>query len=80
MPILPMMPKEDDMVEFKECVMYYVLCMKTYNLNPAHYFNALGFSFDFMLKYTEIKLELLTDYDMLLMFENDITDGLTQVV
>jgi hypothetical protein len=45
------------------------ICMKTYNLDPAHYYTAPGFSFDCMLKYTEMKLELLTDYDMLLMFE-----------
>jgi hypothetical protein len=31
-----------------------------------------------MLKYTEMKLELLTDYDMLLMFEKGIRGGLTQ--
>jgi hypothetical protein len=45
------------------------ICMKTYNLDPAHYYTAPGFSFDCMLKYTEMKLELLTDYDMLLMVE-----------
>jgi hypothetical protein len=54
------------------------ICMKTYNLDPAHYYTAPGFSFDCMLKYTEMKLELLTDYDMLLMFEKGIRGGLTQ--
>ena len=45
------------------------LCMKTYNLDPAFYYTAPGFSFDSMLKYTSIKLGLLNDYDMLLFIE-----------
>ncbi|KAL4100902.1 hypothetical protein QTP88_020927 [Uroleucon formosanum] len=53
------------------------LCLNTYNLDPAYYFTAPGFSFDAMLKYS-IKLELLSDYEMLLMFENGIRGGLTQ--
>ncbi|KAL4090133.1 hypothetical protein QTP88_025032 [Uroleucon formosanum] len=54
------------------------VCMKTYNLDPAFYFTAPGLSFHAMLKYTRKKLELLTDYDMLLMFENCIRGGLVQ--
>jgi hypothetical protein len=46
------------------------LCMKTYNLDAAHYFTATGLSFDAMLKFTGQKIQLLDDYDMLLMFEN----------
>jgi len=46
------------------------LCMKTYNLDAAHYFTAPGLSFDAMLKFTGQKLQLLDEYDMLLMFEN----------
>lgn len=46
------------------------VCMKAYNLDPAHYFTAPGLSFDAMLKFTGQKLQLLDDYDMLLMFEN----------
>ncbi|KAL4091146.1 hypothetical protein QTP88_025883 [Uroleucon formosanum] len=53
-------------------------CMKAYNLDPAHYFTAPGLSFDAMLKYTGQKLQLLDDYDMLLMFENGIRGGLVQ--
>ncbi|CAI6349661.1 unnamed protein product [Macrosiphum euphorbiae] len=54
------------------------LCMKTYNLDAAHYFTAPGLSFDAMLKFTGQKLQLLHDYDMLLMFENGIRGGLVQ--
>lgn len=45
------------------------ICIETYNLDPAFYYTAPGFSFDCMLKYTDMKLELLSDYEMLLMFE-----------
>ncbi|XP_060865346.1 uncharacterized protein LOC132941347 [Metopolophium dirhodum] len=54
------------------------LCLNTYHLDPAYYYTAPGFSFDAMLKYTAIKLELLSDYEMLLMFEDGIRGGLTQ--
>ncbi|XP_050063297.1 uncharacterized protein LOC126552630 [Aphis gossypii] len=54
------------------------VCMSTYNLDAAHYYTAPGLSFDAMLKYTGQKLELLSDYDMLLMFENGIRGGLVQ--
>ena len=46
------------------------VCIKTYNLDAAYYFTAPGLSFDAMLKFTGKKLELLSDYDMLLMYEN----------
>ncbi|XP_025421129.1 uncharacterized protein LOC112691190 [Sipha flava] len=55
-----------------------VICISTYKLDPAHYFTAPGFSFDCMLKYTSIKLDLLSDYDMLLLIEKGIRGGLTQ--
>lgn len=54
------------------------MCILTYNLDPVFYYTAPGFSFDCMLKYTNIKLELLTDYDIHLFFENAIRGGLTQ--
>ncbi|KAL4153747.1 hypothetical protein QTP88_001580 [Uroleucon formosanum] len=56
------------------------LCMKTYNLDPAFYYTAPSFSFDSMLKYTSIKLGLLTDYDMLLYIEKGIRGGLVQAI
>ena len=45
------------------------ICLQTYRLDPAFYYTAPGFSFDCMLKCTSIKLELLSDYDMILMIE-----------
>lgn len=46
------------------------VCVRAYNLDAAHYFTAPGLSFDAMLKFTGQKLQLLHDYDKLLMFEN----------
>ncbi|XP_060876104.1 uncharacterized protein LOC132949299 [Metopolophium dirhodum] len=54
------------------------VCMRAYNLDHAHYYTAPGLSFDAMLKFTGQKLQLLHDYDMLLMFENGIRGGLVQ--
>jgi len=42
----------------------------TDHLDPAYYFATQAFSFDAMLKYTRVKLKLLSDYEMLLMFED----------
>ena len=39
-------------------------CLQYYKLDPCHYFTSPGLSWDFMLKMTNIKLELMTDIDM----------------
>ncbi|KAL4111836.1 hypothetical protein QTP88_015719 [Uroleucon formosanum] len=54
------------------------ICLKTYSLDADFYYTAPGLSFDACLKYTSIKLELLADYDMLLMCEKGIRGGITQ--
>ncbi|CAH0555862.1 unnamed protein product [Brassicogethes aeneus] len=54
-------------------------CIKTYDLDPAHYFTLPGFTWDAMLKYTKQELELLTDLDMFLFVEKGIRGGLSQV-
>ena len=48
------------------------ICIKNYNLDPAHYYTAPGLACDAALKVTELELELLSDMDMLLMVEKDI--------
>ena len=45
------------------------VCLQHYKLDPAWYYSAPGLSWDAMLKLTGIDLELLSDYDMLLMVE-----------
>ena len=37
--------------------------LSTYGLNPAHYFTLPGFSWDALLKTTDIELQLFTDID-----------------
>ena len=48
------------------------ICIKNYELDPAHYYTAPGLAWDAALKITNVKLELLLDIDMLLMVEQGI--------
>ena len=48
------------------------ICIKNYNLDPAHYYTAPGLAWDAALKITKVELELLSDIDMLLMVEKGI--------
>ena len=47
-------------------------CIEIYGLNPAHFFSAPGLLWQACLKKTGVKLELLTDNDMLIMQEEGI--------
>ena len=55
------------------------VCLNNYKLDPAWYLTAPGLSWDAMLKVTEIKLELLTDPDMLMMVENGTRGGVSMI-
>ena len=55
-------------------------CLKHYKLDPAHFYTSPGLAWKACLKCTGIKLELLTDLDMLLMFEWEIRGGITRAV
>ena len=55
-------------------------CIKVYELDPAHFLSAPGLASQACLKKTELKLELLTDVDMLLMVEKGIRGGICHVV
>ena len=52
------------------------MCIKEYDLDPAHFLSLLGLAWQACLKKTNIELELLTDYDMLLMVEEGIRGGI----
>ena len=54
--------------------------MDNYGLDPAHFYTAPGLAWRVCLKKTGIRLELLLDPDMLLMFERGIRGGITQSV
>ena len=53
------------------------LCLKIYGLDPVYYFTAPGLAWDACLKITDIDLELLSNLNMLLMFEKGIRGGIS---
>ena len=54
-------------------------CLKYYHLDPAHYYTSPGLAWDACLKTTGQQLQLLHDYDMLMMFERGIRGGITHI-
>ena len=52
-------------------------CLKHYKLDPCHYYTAPGLAWDACLEETKQKLQLLKDYDMLMMFERGIRGGIS---
>ncbi|XP_071055733.1 uncharacterized protein [Onthophagus taurus] len=54
------------------------VCFKTYDLDPAHCYTAPGLFWDAMLKFTKIKLELLTDIDQVHFIKKGIRGGISQ--
>ena len=52
------------------------MCLKEYELDPVHFLSLPGLAWQACLKKTNIELELLTDYDMLLMVEKGIRGGI----
>ena len=55
-------------------------CTEIYELDPAHFLSAPGLAWQAYIKKTKIKLELLTDIDMLLMVEKGIRSGICQAI
>lgn len=53
-------------------------CIKLYELDPAHYFTLPGYSWDCMLKYTGVRIELLTNIDQLMFVERGLRGGISQ--
>ena len=52
------------------------MCLQEYELDPAHFLSLPGLAWQACLKKTNIELEILTDYDMLLMVEKGIRGGI----
>ena len=57
-----------------------IMCLKEYELDFAHYLSAHGLAWQACLKKTGIKLELLTDLDMLLVIGKGIRGGITHEI
>ena len=54
-------------------------CMKADGLDPAHYYTLPGFSWASLLKYTDVRLEQLTDIDMYIACEEGLRGGVCAV-
>ena len=54
--------------------------LKNHDIDPASCYSAPGLTWQCGLKHINIKLYLLTDYEMLLMFENGIRGGYSGVL
>ena len=55
-------------------------CIKHYELDPVNFYTSPGLAWEACLKKMGIRLELLTNPDMLLMFERGIRGGITQSI
>ena len=56
------------------------ICLKIYHLDPVKFLSVPGLAWQAALKKTEVKLELLTDIDMLLMVEKEIRGGVCHAI
>ena len=55
-------------------------CLENYELDPAHFVSLPGLAWQACLKKTNVELELLADYDMLLMVEEGIRGGICHAI
>ena len=56
------------------------MCLEIYELDPTYFVSAPGLAWKTCLKKTEVKLELITGYDMLLMIGKGIRGMLKQII
>ena len=57
-----------------------IMSLKIYELDPVKFISAPGLAWQAALKKTEVKLDLLTDIDMLLMVEKGIKGGICHAI
>ena len=55
-------------------------CLEVYESDPAHFLSSPRLAWQACLKKPNIKLELLTDYDMLLMLDQGIRGGICHLI
>ena len=56
------------------------VCLKEYKLDPAYFCTTPGLALEACLKMSWVRLELLADIDMVLMFEKGIRGGISQAM
>ena len=59
--------------EFREC------CLRYYNLDPLWFYTSPGLAWNAMLKRTKVKLELISDTEILEFFESQMRGGVSTV-
>ena len=57
-----------------------MMCLEIYKLDAANFFSALGLAWQAALKETKVKLDVLTDINILLMTEKGIREGICHSV
>ena len=55
------------------------VCLKIYELDPAHYYTSPGLSWDALLKFSKQKLELLSDINTIQFIESGIRGGVSMI-
>ncbi|KXZ46501.1 hypothetical protein GPECTOR_43g938 [Gonium pectorale] len=55
------------------------MCIEHFHLDPAHYYTNPGTFWDAALRRSGVRLELLTDIDMVLMFEKGMRGGISMI-
>ena len=63
----------DILVNFKKT------CLESYNIDPLHSFTLPGFAWEAALKMTDVELDLISDPDMYLFFEQGIRGGVSVI-
>ena len=68
--------KLNNLGEYHDLYLQSGKCFEVYELDPVHFLSLRRLAWQASLKKTNIKLELLTEYDMLLMVEEGIRGGI----
>ena len=55
------------------------MSLNTFDLDPIHYFSLASLSWDSMLKYTGVEIDLITDADMYQMVEKGMRGGISVI-
>ena len=55
-------------------------CIEIYELDPTHFLSAPGLAWQAYLKKSKVKLELVTDNDMLLKIEKGMRGGMCHAI
>ena len=71
-------PQSDTLLLADVLVNFRNMCLEIYEHDPVYFLSAPGLAWQACLKKTGVKLELLTNYDMLLMVEKWVRGGICQ--